>query len=126
LGAAAVVMAALAACGPKDQGIAGPRTQTITPARQNRVSKVDLLLMIDNSPSMADKQALLARTVPDLVSRLVDPACINPMTGLVVGQRMNDGSCAMGVPDFEPVKDLHIGQRNMHLWRQTRACHAGT
>src|SRR5438067_676018 len=30
------------------------------------VSKIDLLFMIDNSSSMADKQAILAAAVPDL------------------------------------------------------------
>jgi hypothetical protein len=65
--------------------------------------------MIDNSSSMADKQAILAQAVPDLVRRLVDPVCINPMTGQAVGVRNPDGSCSMGEPDFDPVKDIHIG-----------------
>jgi hypothetical protein len=86
-----------------------PPTYTFTPSKQNKVSKVDLLFMIDNSSSMADKQAILAQAVPDLINRLVDPVCINPMTGQQVGNRNPDGSCAQGEPDFDPVKDLHIG-----------------
>src|SRR5215813_5266625 len=81
----------------------------VTPAKQNKVSKIDLLFMIDNSSSMADKQAILAQAVPDLVNRLVDPVCINPMTGQTTGNRRADGSCAVGEPDFDPVKDIHIG-----------------
>jgi hypothetical protein len=78
-------------------------------AKQNKVSKIDLLFMIDNSSSMADKQAILALAVPDLVSRLVDPVCVDPMTFAQVGMRNKDGSCSTGEPDFEPVKDIHIG-----------------
>jgi hypothetical protein len=36
--------------------------------------KLDLLLVVDNSVSMADKQAVLRRTVPDLVKQLTDTA----------------------------------------------------
>src|SRR5215471_15985218 len=81
----------------------------VTPAKQNKVSKIDLLFMIDNSSSMADKQQILSAAVPDLVSRLVDPVCIDAMTGQQVGNRRPDGSCAVGEPDFDPVKDIHIG-----------------
>jgi hypothetical protein len=73
------------------------------------VEKLDLLFMIDNSSSMADKQVILAQAVPDLVKRLVDPYCINPSTGQVVGTRNPDGSCTIGEPEFPPVRDLHIG-----------------
>ncbi len=48
--------------------------------------KVDLLLMVDNSRSMADKQAILAEAVPRLVNQLLSP---------------NGGG--------KPVTDLHIG-----------------
>src|SRR5258708_13751484 len=86
-----------------------PPTYTFTPAKQNKVSKIDLLFMIDNSSSMADKQAILANVVPALVRRLVDPICINPTTGAPMGNRRPDGSCAAGVADFDPVNDIHIG-----------------
>lgn len=35
-------------------------------------TEVDILLVVDNSPSMADKQAVLAQTIPDLVTALPD------------------------------------------------------
>src|SRR6516162_1865621 len=47
-------------------------------SNQNRVTKIDLVFMIDNSASMADKQQILADAIPDLVNRLVDPICVNP------------------------------------------------
>jgi hypothetical protein len=65
--------------------------------------------MIDNSSSMFDKQAILAAAVPDLVNRLVDPVCIDPVTLAEVGTRQPDGKCATGIPDFDAVKDIHIG-----------------
>src|SRR5215471_10175341 len=68
--------------------------------------RVDALFMVDNSSSMADKQAILAAVVGDLVNRLVNPACVDPTTGVVIGQRQADGTCANGQVDFDPVNDL--------------------
>src|SRR5262245_6710446 len=68
-----------------DGGDGSTPSRPVTPARQTRVTKVDLLFMIDNSSSMADKQALLAQAVPDLVNRLVDPVCIDRATERQVG-----------------------------------------
>src|SRR5881392_4030157 len=42
---------------------------------QQAVDKVDLLLMIDNSASMGDKQTILADAVPDLITGLIKPHC---------------------------------------------------
>ncbi len=74
-----------------------------------RPSQIDLLFMIDNSSSMADKQTILARAVPDLVNRLVNPVCIDRTTGMQVGVRNPDGSCSVGEPEFDPLQDIHIG-----------------
>ena len=71
-------------------------------------NKIDLLFMIDNSSSMADKQESLSNAVPALVDRLVDPLCIDPATGRTVGKASN-GICAVGVRAFEPINDIHIG-----------------
>src|SRR5258708_5090810 len=86
-----------------------PPSPFVARAKQDKLSKIDLLFMIDNSSSMTDKQEILALAVPDLVGRLVNPVCIDPKTFQQVGMRRPDGSCAMGEPDFEPVKDIHIG-----------------
>src|SRR6266404_1222593 len=61
--------------------------------RPSSSTKLDLLFLIDNSSSMADKQGVLATAVPELVLSLADPACIDPSTGMAVGNRRPDGSC---------------------------------
>src|SRR6185503_18421167 len=55
-----------------------PRTSNVyvDEIRQTAVDKIDLLFMIDNSISMADKQAILAEAVPLLVTRLITPLCV--------------------------------------------------
>ncbi len=71
---------------------------------------VDLLFMIDNSASMGDKQSLLGLAIPVLIERLVTPNCVDA-TGNAIPGVVSDpsGNCAMGKPEFAPVKDLHIG-----------------
>jgi len=49
----------------------------VSQLRTRSVDKVDLLLMIDNSISMGDKQQLMAKAVPLLLQRLILPACLN-------------------------------------------------
>ena len=92
-----------------------PRTTSTVVERltQSAVDKIDLLLAIDNSASMADKQAILADAVPDLVDRLVQPICVNIETGDPdpAGSRVDAaGECATGLkPEFPPIKDINIG-----------------
>src|SRR5262245_17199358 len=43
----------------------------------NGVDKIDLVLMIDNSGSMADKQNILNDAVPNLVEGLFNPRCVD-------------------------------------------------
>ena len=91
-----------------------PATPSVTArvnekAKQSKVSKIDLLFMIDNSSSMADKQGILAEAVPDLVDRLVNPVCVFA-DGTVSGKPDGNDKCPDNtVKDFEPVKDIHIG-----------------
>ncbi len=74
------------------------------------IEAIDLLFVIDNSVSMADKQEILQEAVPKMVSRLVTPDCVNP-----AGERqVNDGQdCASYGADyaveFTPIDDIHIG-----------------
>ncbi|RYE93820.1 MAG: hypothetical protein EOO75_03500, partial [Myxococcales bacterium] len=77
------------------------------------VDKVDLVFMVDNSSSMADKQKVLARTVPDLLTRLVDPDCVElDADGKVIEatrQRANGGACSAGLRrEFRPLRDVHV------------------
>ena len=72
---------------------------------QTAVDKIDLLFMVDNSVSMADKQEILKAAVPVLVSRLISPICVDGMG------RPSGGSspCTNGSPEFSPIGDIHIG-----------------
>lgn len=85
---------------------------------QQAVDKVDLLFVIDNSASMGDKQTILAEAVPDLISGLLTPKCVDPNTGNAVGTDVADpngnqnnryGCPGTSEPEFKPVSDMHIG-----------------
>jgi hypothetical protein len=89
-----------------------PRTTTTVREKltQGNVDKIDLLLAIDSSGSMADKQQILAEAVPDLVQGLVNPRCLDN-SGQVLAQpagpleKCPDGSRR----EFPPVLDVHVG-----------------
>jgi len=77
---------------------------------QARASKVDLLLAIDNSISMSDKQAILAKSLPLLLTRLVNPPCVNSTGDSVVQPTSPDAACPENSHrEFEPLRDLHVG-----------------
>lgn len=92
--------------------------------KSSRVEKIDLLLAIDNSISMGDKQTLLGEAVPQLVDRLVNPRCVDPSkvdpvptqevpqptspTDLCPSIETN-GAAVQTQREFEPVKDIHVG-----------------
>ncbi|MES1187415.1 MAG: hypothetical protein ABUL60_26595 [Myxococcales bacterium] len=79
----------------------------VEPIRNEVIDKIDLLFMIDNSQSMGDKQKLLAKAVPQLVSRLVVPRCVNDSGD--VKMRASDEVCPTGyAPEFRAVQDIHI------------------
>ena len=85
---------------------------------QQQVDKVDLLLMIDNSASMGDKQEILGEAVPNLIQGLLKPKCVDAASGKQVGTSVADPNgdkstnfgCPTGSePEFKPVTDMHIG-----------------
>jgi hypothetical protein len=78
---------------------------------QKSLGKIDLLFVIDNSRTMADKQSVLQSAVPDLVERLVNPNCVDPNTG-VPGAPAPDPSTECGdklIREFAPIRDIHVG-----------------
>lgn len=76
---------------------------------QTSVDKIDLLFMIDNSISMSDKQEVLRLAVPDLVSRLVNPICVDSMGGQFDPPPAG-GVCPTGqTQEFNPINDINIG-----------------
>jgi len=90
----------------------GPVTppEQVELVRDKVPNKLDLLMMIDNSISMADKQHLLADAMEHLVSRLVQPRCVDVL-GMATGvQATPGGVCPAGSqPEFLPFNDIHAG-----------------
>jgi hypothetical protein len=128
LGKWLVVGAALSAsamggsgCLTRPVGLQPPTTKVnfTSTISQQQVDKVDLLFMIDNSSSMADKQAILKDAVPNLIGGLLKPACVNTSDGSPAAggaladpngsKDTNYGCPANTEPEFKPVSDMHIG-----------------
>jgi hypothetical protein len=101
-----------------------PTTKTNFTAvvRQSSIDKIDLLFAIDNSASMGDKQALFAAAVPDLITRLVTPNCVD--TSGAPKSVSAGGKCPEGTKiEFPPVHDMHIGVVSSSLGgRASDAC----
>lgn len=77
---------------------------------QAKVRKVDLLLAVDNSLSMAETQKLFAKALPELVERLVNPSCVNAAGNVVAEPTSPEAACPDGSKrEFAPLRDLHIG-----------------
>ena len=75
------------------------------------VSSVDILYMIDNSSSMADKQQVLAASLPQLLAQLAQPNCVDSSgQSLGASQLTQTGpSCTTGTLEFKAINDIHIG-----------------
>jgi hypothetical protein len=115
--ASAVIVSGITVVGCLDRPIGLPEphlTTTIAELVPNSgVSKIDLILGIDNSISMADKQDILAQAVPDLVESLVNPRCIDE-NGAALPSASQPASPEQDCPvgsrrEFPPVLDIHIG-----------------
>lgn len=71
--------------------------------------KVDVLFVVDDSKTMADKSAILATSARALLERLVRPRCVDAEDrGKVLGTS-EGGACAQGVLEHAPIDDLHVG-----------------
>jgi hypothetical protein len=76
-----------------------------------KTNKIDLLFMVDNSRSMGDKQEILAQAIPHLLSRVVNPLCID-LNNIPAAMQPADplSACPSGTfREFIPVTDMHIG-----------------
>jgi hypothetical protein len=71
--------------------------------------KVDLLLVIDNSPNTDDFQALFAATEPYLLGRFAQPACVNGLGNVVATTPSPTDPCPDGQREFKPITDVHVG-----------------
>ncbi|MDI1450227.1 hypothetical protein [Polyangium sp. 6x1] len=75
-----------------------------------RADKLDLLLVVDNSRSMADKQEVLSRATADLVQTLVNPPCVDPNGAVASTPSTAVEPCPPGqVRRHVPMTDIHIG-----------------
>lgn len=74
-------------------------------------SRVDLLLVVDNSRGMRQKQFFLAEAIPTLLQGLTNPPCIDPNGVSPSSQPPTpDAVCPTGlVRAFAPQTDIHIG-----------------
>lgn len=114
LGVATIVFATLpGGCSQPSVTPIEPCTTTTTTARlqQSQIQKVDLLLALDNSRSMADKQQILALAIPDLIRSLLNPRCIDE-AGMPAPMQPQGPleKCPKGTQrEFDPILDLHLG-----------------
>lgn len=117
LAAALAALALSSACLRRDVAVVEPTTKTSfdNEVPQPAIDKIDLLVMVDNSSSMADKQRILADAVPDLVRGLVQPKCVDKKTRAPTGAladplKREAEQCPAGAePAFVPITDMHIG-----------------
>jgi hypothetical protein len=98
--------------------------QSFASVPSGAVEKIDLLLAIDNSISMADKQKILADAVPILVDRFVNPICVDPSLDNPVPSEQiarpasvdddcpvieSNGAQVQTEREFKPIRDIHVG-----------------
>jgi len=84
-------------------------------------SKLDVLFVIDNSVSMADKQDVLENTLPAFVSRITNPLCVDDNHRPIATQPASSAEpCASGKREFT-ANDVHIGVISTSL-----GAHGGT
>ncbi|MFO0592972.1 MAG: hypothetical protein U0441_35855 [Polyangiaceae bacterium] len=74
-----------------------------------KASKLDLLFVVDNSRNVEVPQDLFAKTIPYLFGRLTSPACVNGLGNVVAVTDNPDDPCPVGVREFSPRQDIHIG-----------------
>src|SRR5690606_20394751 len=81
--AAGFSAATFAGCMDRPVVPADPKTSNVSvqAVSSKGVDKIDLLFVVDNSISMADKQQILKDAVPVLVRRLVQPTCVGGADG---------------------------------------------
>jgi hypothetical protein len=113
MGACSVLLACIQRPVSKEEPTTKISFDTVVP--QPAIEKIDLLVMVDNSSSMLDKQRILADAVPDLVKGLVSPKCVDKTTRASTGvlsdpTKPDEAMCPPGSePAFPPITDMHIG-----------------
>jgi hypothetical protein len=110
---AVVALAGLAAtscfqvAGYGDFTFVEPVRTRIDPAR---IDKVDLLLVVDNSRGLADKQLALEGTLSVFLQTFLEPPCRDGDGVPIMEQPGPDEACPDGsARDIRPVRDVHVG-----------------
>ncbi len=117
LGSCWLVLAAAAAAALSNSCLNRPVTPSepetsnrfVDQIRYTTVDKIDLLFVVDNSVSMADKQQILKRAVPSMLKRLVDPPCVDASFASEPAMAAEPACRAGFQREFEPIADIHIG-----------------
>lgn len=105
-----VVPVGVTACLDRPVGTIEPESTRVSVTRLfvQKVEKLDLLIVVDNSPSMKDKQSELGRRIPELIAGVTKPS-VDPETGRV-----------------SQVFDVHVGVITSSLGSLgTGTCHTG-
>ncbi|HYP77580.1 MAG TPA: collagen-like protein [Polyangiaceae bacterium] len=77
---------------------------------QQKSDKLDVLFVVDNSGTMADKQNILQASLSKFLTRLANPLCVDAQGKPVVTQPASgDAACITGSREMTPVKDMHLG-----------------
>jgi len=74
-----------------------------------KADKVDIVFLVDNSSSMADKQQILGSAVRDLLMRLINPDCVDANGGTSSVANPTDPCPAGSQRQFQPVADINLG-----------------
>jgi len=96
---------------PGSGGTAGTHSYPpIDIGAQKTSDKLDVLFVVDNSSTMADKQNILQASLASFLTRLVNPLCVDAQGKPVATQPASaDAECVAGTRELTPVKDMHLG-----------------
>src|SRR5262249_33756727 len=118
---AAALATTVASCGGSNSnnnnGLGGASISSLVIERlgsSSGVDKIDLVLVVANSPQMADKQYVLSLAIPDPVAGLVNPPCLDDKAHQPIPSSSQPTdptqSCPAGSSrQSPPVEDIHIG-----------------
>ncbi len=93
----------------------------------SQIDGYELLLVVDDSASMADRRPTMAHAAAEMVRRLIQPTCVDDL-GVPVEPQVridDDGRCPDGArPERESVRDLHVGVITTSLGAAGHPCAA--
>lgn len=94
---------------PVDAGADAAPVVDAGPPPIERSGKVDLLFVVGSSPNTDPFHQILSSTLPYLLGRLTRPACVNGLGNVVATTPQPTDPCPVGVREWKPVTDLHLG-----------------